>query len=384
MIKFFNSKNIPTQYSDTANNVDINVSPIREIVSRKDYSNQSFVIDDGERIYFKDTFVLLVNIKDSASVYFVLDNKTFNKEEAVEKISVLKDMPISDIRDIKLKTLELFKISKQFNPYFVIYHSKGAIPLFFNEVYDLFMFSGINNRTLFYLDSKVEANVVEEKKDKSSVLPSFKNPFKKKEEPNNIEKAKETSSIIENHPVEEARPVQEVRREEYTSITPSWEEEHHKEEKKEKAPKQKLNVKEEFKSIKENKFHFLFLTIASFLFSLALSIAIGNAAAGKTICVLFFICAVAGAFLMSYIYIDYFKIKKLKDRLMIYSVVFTLLGIALSALGVLLFYNLDQSGVKEAISRSKLIVIAIMSGIALIPIAVAIGYYINKMKSRRS
>lgn len=384
MIKFFNSKNISTQYSDIANNVDINVSPIREIVSRKDYSSQSFVIDDGERIYFKDTFVLLVNIKDSASVYFVLDNKTFNKEEAVEKISVLKDMPISDIREIKLKTLELFKTSKQFNPYFVIYHSKGAIPLFFNEVYDLFMFSGINNRTLFYLDSKVEANVVEEKKEKSSVLPSFKNPFKKKEEPNNIEKVKETSPIIENHPVEEARPAQEVRREEYTPITPSWKEEHHKEEKKEKAPKQKLNVKEEFKNIKENKFHFLFLTIASFLFSLALSIAIGNAAAGKTICVLFFICAIAGAFLMSYIYLDYFKIKKLKDRLMIYSVIFTLLGIALSALGVLLFYNLDQSGVKEAISRSKLIVIAIMSGIALIPIAVAIGYYINKMKSRRS
>lgn len=384
MIKFFNSKNIPTQYSDTAINVDINVSPIREIVSKKDYSSQSFVIDDGERVYFKDTFVLLVNIKDSASVYFVLDNKTFNKEEAVEKISLLKDMPISDIRDIKLKTLELFKISKQFNPYFVIYHSKGAIPLFFNEVYDLFMFSGINNRTLFYLDSKVEANIVEEKKEKSSVLSSFKNPFKKKEEPNNIEKAIETSPIIENHPVEEARPVQEVRREEYTPITPSWKEELIKEEKKEKAPKQKLNDKEEFKNIKENKFHFLFLTIASFLFSLALSIAIGNAAAGKTICVLFFVCAVAGAFLMSYIYIDYFKIKKLKDRLMIYSVVFTLLGIALSALGVLLFYNLDQSGVKEAISRSKLIVIAIMSGIALIPIAVAIGYYINKMKSRRS
>ena len=389
MIKFFNSKNIPTQYTETANSVDISVSPIREIITKKDYGSQSFVIDDGERVYFKDTFVLLVNVKDCASVYFVLDSKSFNKEEAVEKITVLKDMPVADIREVKLKIFELFKTAKQFNPYFVIYHSKGAIPLFLNEVYDLFIFSGIDNRPLFYLDSKVEVPVVEEKKEKAKLFSSFKNPFKKKDnDEEKVVEAKEVAPIREPQPVIEPLPrpepvvMREERREEYVPVTPIREFDPIKEEKKEKAPKEKIKIKDEFNSIKENKFHFLFLTIAVFLFSLALSIAIGNAAAGKTISVLFYICAFAGAFLFTYIFIDYFKVKKFKDRLMIYSCVFALLGIALSALGVLLFYSIDQSGVKDAISKGKLILIAILSGIAIIPIGTSIGYLVNRAKNK--
>lgn len=385
MIKFYSSKDDIQEYKEELNRLESIPSPIKEILEKSDYTSYSFSLNENEeKISLKDAFVLLVNIKDSSSVYFLFDNKTFNKEEAVEKISALKDIVVTDINSCKIKTSELFKIVSIYKPYFIIYQSKNGYPLFSQELLDILNATGMNEVPLFYLERELseQAKVVEEKKESKPILKpmiaKIKGLFKKKEKKEN---AAETTSIAvdkkdeeiikEEVPVVESVPVVEENKQ------PS-------EEKKENKIKEiyKNYIAIDVDNIKKNKHHFLFLSISSFLFGFASSVGFTNALIQKTISILFFVCAGVGAFLMTFIYVDYLKIKKLKDKMFVYSILFNTIGIAVAIGATMIFYSLDQSGIKGAITASKLIGFTIGTGYVAIIVTVALAVLIDFLQKK--
>lgn len=385
MIKFYSSKDDIQEYKEELNRLESIPSPIKEILEKNDYTSYSFSLNENEeKISLKDAFVLLVNIKDSSSVYFLFDNKTFNKEEAVEKISALKDIVVTDINSCKIKTSELFKIVSFYKPYFIIYQSKNGYPLFSQELLDILNATGMNEVPLFYLERELseQVTVVEEKKESKPILKpmiaKIKGLFKKKEKKEN---ATETTSIAVD------KKDEEIIKEEVPVVEPTPVVEENKqpsEEKKESKIKEiyKNYIAIDVDNIKKNKHHFLFLSISSFLFGFASSVGFTNALIQKTISILFFVCAGVGAFLMTFIYVDYLKIKKLKDKMFVYSILFNTIGIAVAIGATMIFYSLDQSGIKGAITVGKLIGFTIGTGYVAIIVTVALAVLIDFLQKK--
>ena len=93
-------------------------------------------------------------------------------------------------------------------------------------------------------------------------------------------------------------------------------------------------------------------------------------------------CAGVGAFLMTFIYVDYLKIKKLKDKMFVYSILFNTIGIAVAIGATMIFYSLDQSGIKGAITAGKLIGFTIGTGYVAIIVTVALAVLIDFLQKK--
>ena len=97
-----------------------------------------------------------------------------------------------------------------------------------------------------------------------------------------------------------------------------------------KKEKGKFNFKETFLEIvsiiKKEKFHFLFSFVATFLLGVTLAIGVFDAYAGKMICIFFFICSLAGAFLNFMIYKDTYKQGGFKTLFNLITIIFSVIG----------------------------------------------------------
>lgn len=151
-------------------------------------------------------------------------------------------------------------------------------------------------------------------------------------------------------------------------------------EKKKVKEKKKFSLIYFFAPIKENKYHFIFLAVATFLVGFAFAIGIYNAKLSKGIAVLFFICSFAGLFLNTYIYLDYFKTKELKDPLFRYSVAFNTIGLVLSVFAFWIYYSIDKSEGKEATNLVTLMIIGFLVGLGLTALTVGIALLFTKKK----
>ena len=160
-------------------------------------------------------------------------------------------------------------------------------------------------------------------------------------------------------------------------VPASYKEEHNDNKNKE---KKKFSLKEFILPIKQNKYHFLFLSISSFLVGFASSIGIFNSILNKGIAVLFYICAFIGAFLQTFIYYDYFKEKGIKDINFRYSLFFSILGSLLSMGAYSIYHTIDKSEGKENVSIVLLMLLAVFISIGLVALSVTIGYLITRKK----
>ncbi len=383
MIKFFNSKNDVQEFKEELIKLEHVSSPIKDILEKSNCVSYSFTVNNSEeKISFKDSFVLLVNIKDSSSVYFVFDSKSFKKDEALEKISYLKSIEILDISSCKNKTYQLFKIAKQYNPYFIVYKSKNGYPLFPQEVLDIKYASEMFDSPLFYIDRelRIENHNVAINNEKQITTAIYLNQKIK----NLFKKNKKIEETAENASVDSIKSKSE-NNSEYLTYEQDLEDTIQIEKK-----KNKISFKEIYKNyialdinnIKKNRYHYLFLSISSFLFGFASAVGFANVLIQKTIAILLFFGAFIGLFLMTFIYIDYLKIKKLKDKMFIYSILFNIIGIAFAIAVTMLFYQLDQSGIKDIIGTGKLICFVIGTGFLAIIIAVTLAYLIYSAKKK--
>ena len=346
MMKIYLPDNSISEYSERLNVVTASTSLVKELINREDYSTLNFSFDESEeKISLENVFILQVNIKESASCFFAFPLENFPKDEVINKVAALKKIKVIDLSSSKNKTSELFNVVKEFKPYFIIYQVKNGISLYKGEVEEVFNESGLNETSYLF--------------------------FVPKEEPVIEEKKEETPTKEEVVPVEETPVVEEKK-------------ESSKEDKEEKPSKQKDDKFKEFKNyvmmninnIKKNKYHFIFLTISSFLFGFASSVGFCNAMIGKLITILFFICAAVGLFLNTYVYVDYFKEFKVKSRMFIYSILFNILGMGVSLGAAMIFYALDKSDIKTTVSAGTLIGVTAAMSVISILLAVTIGYLV--------
>ena len=132
--------------------------------------------------------------------------------------------------------------------------------------------------------------------------------------------------------------------------------------------------------IKKDKFHFLFALVATFLIGFTLSIGIYNAYAGKLICIFFFICSLAGAFLDFMIYKDAFKEYPVKSPFVVMTGFSSLVGLGISIGGYFIFKATSNEvlAVEPHFLMILAIIIAVYMASSALPLLV--DYLINKWK----
>ena len=381
MIKIFDSQETNKEYSEFFNVGDSSLPLVKELLKREDYSEYSFTIGDSEeKISMSDVFIFQINIKDSSSVYSAFKLEKFPKDEIINKVAMLKDINIVDIASSKYKTSELFKILKEYQPYFIIYQSKNGFPLLEKEIREMVESLEMNEVSFFYIERELskfgEFVKVEEKKEeeKPQEVDSITVPPS--------EDIKIEDVVLEEEKVEEEQPVVEETPE--VPVTEAV--------KKEKPVRKKIDWKKyavmDIGNIRKNKYHFIFLTVSAFLFGFASSIGFCNALLAKAICALFFVCAGVGVFLNTYVFVDYLKERTYKDRLFVYSLIFEVIGFGLSYGATFIFYGLDKGEIKNGVNASLLagVTAAMCFGMACFSIGVSylIDFIERKVKAKKA
>ena len=272
------------------------ISPIKEILERKDFSQFTF-IDEAE-IPLTNTIPIQVNISDVGQCIYFFKNDEFDKDSFVENVSKLKEIPVASFYDVLTKVRTLDEVTFAFQPLFVIYNPIGKFRIF----EDCYKTLKLRNKTIYV--SLIENNAVIVKGE----TPECK-PVKKNEKAENVEIVKEKDEPVKSKEKGDDNFFKKIKSKLFNPIP----------------------------VIKKDKFHFLFALIATFLIGFTLSIGIFNAYAGKLICIFFFICSLAGAFLNFMIYKDAFKTYELKDPFVITTIIASAIGIGLNIGGYYIF-----------------------------------------------
>ena len=136
-----------------------------------------------------------------------------------------------------------------------------------------------------------------------------------------------------------------------------------------------------FPIIAKEKFHYVFTLIATLLLGFTSSIGIYDAYGGKMICIFFFICSLAGAFLNFMIYKDTLKAHRFKSMEMILTAVFSIFGIGLSVAFYFLFKHITTE--KPVIEPKLFLVLGVMVLIYLLSASIPLLIKVIKQKRKK-
>ena len=314
-MKFIRKDNSVITLEDRFSLVSKETSPIKEIINRKDLSEFYFVSD--KTISFKELIQIQVNVIDVGVMIFVFETASFNKDKFIEDVSKLKEIQISSFYDVLSKMKTLYAVSENFNPLFVIYVPNGKY-----QIYDDCFRTIVGNVKTIYVTNEKDNSIIET---------------------NNI-------SLPAN-------------------------------EKSKDKPKEKgkFSFKETIELFKKEKFHFLFAFVATFLLSVTLDIGIFDAYAGKMLCIFFFICSLAGAFLNFMIYKDTYKQSGFKSLFNILTVIISVIGL-LGGFGVYMIFKSITKDVPAVIPH-VLMILGMM--ILIYAISMSLPLLFNFIKKRK-
>ena len=314
-MKFIRKDNSVITLEDRFSLVSKETSPIKEIINRKDLSEFYFVND--KTISFKELIQIQVNVIDVGVMVFVFETASFNKDKFIEDVSKLKEIQISSFYDVLSKMKALYAVSDTFNPLFVIYVPNGKY-----QIYDDCFRTIVGNVKTVYATNEKDNSIVETN--------NISLPAKKKNE----DKPKE---------------------------------------------KGKFSFKETIELFKKEKFHFLFAFVATFLLSVTLDIGIFDAYAGKMLCIFFFICSLAGAFLNFMIYKDTYKQSGFKSLFNILTVIISVIGL-LGGFGVYMIFKSITKDV-PAVTPHVLMILGMM--VLIYAISMSLPLLFNFIKKRK-
>ena len=314
-MKFIRKDNSVITLEDRFSLVSKETSPIKEIINRKDLSEFYFVSD--KTISFEELIQIQVNVIDVGVMVFVFETASFNKDKFIEDVSKLKEIQISSFYDVLSKMKALYAVSETFNPLFVIYVPNGKY-----QIYDDCFRTIVGNVKTIYATNEKDNSIIET---------------------NNI-------SLPAN-------------------------------EKSKDKPKEKgkFSFKETIELFKKEKFHFLFAFVATFLLSVTLDIGIFDAYAGKMLCIFFFICSLAGAFLNFMIYRDTYKESGFKSLFNILTVIISVIGL-LGGFGVYMIFKSITKDVPAVIPH-VLMILGMM--ILIYAISMSLPLLFNFIKKRK-
>ncbi len=317
-MKIVNPEGITLTFSENFSLVSKETSPFKEIIQRKDFSK--FVFSDVEEIPLSDTTQIQVNIIDVGVMIYLFKTNEFQKEKFIEDVSKLKELQLNSFYDVLNKVKTLFQVTETFNPLFAIYNPAGKWKIL-EECFKTIT----TNIKIFYI-SESESSAVVSKSEPTYVASSY-----------NTEKPSE--------------------------------------------PKEKAKFKftNPMPIITKDKFHFLFALIATLLIGFTAAIGIYDAYAGKLICIFFFICSAAGAFLNFMIYKDTYKSNSFKSMYSLLTIGSSLVGIAIGSGFYFLFKMITTE--KAAVEPKFILILFIMVIVSVI--SGVIGYLFNFLKKRK-
>lgn len=298
-MKFIRKDGSIISFQEHLSLVNKDTSPIKEIIARNDLSEFYYV--DEDTTSFKDIVQIQVNVIDVGVMIFLFKSASFNKETFIAEVSKLKEIQINSFYDVLNKMKSLYVVTETFNPLCVIYVPSGKYSIYV----DCFKTIIGNIDTLYVTQEKLENNIEE------GIVPS-----KDKTQINKSDKTKNGKSSFKVT---------------FTQI---------------------VNI------FKKEKFHFLFAFIATFLLGVTLAIGIFDAYAGKMICIFFFICSLAGAFLNFMIYKDTYKQGGFKTLFNILTICLSLIGI-FGGFGVYMAFKAITKDV-PAVMPNTLMIIGLM------------------------
>lgn len=292
--------------------VNKNISPIKEILNKKDFTSFSFSDDDAFSL--ADTIQIQVNIVDVGAMIYFFKKEGFQKDDYIAEVSKLKEMKIESLYDVINKVKALYEVSAPFNPLFAIYNPSGKY-----MIYDDCFKTNFNGLKVIYVSDKNNNYVLNEVNGGTEV--------------NEVEKT------------------------------------------------EKFKFFNPFPVIAQYKLHFFFAVIATLLLGLTLAIAIYDSYAGKMLCIFFYICSLAGAFLNFMIYKDSLKHFTFKTPFFITTIMSSVVGIGLSIGGYFVFKMLSKPD-EGFVAPSVFIIIAAIIGMYLLSTGIAVLYSFLKKRKK--
>ena len=324
MFKFIDSNGQETLYEQLVCEIENKVSPIKEIIAKKDFSSFSIFLN-GQTISLEESFYLQVNVKDVGVFRFIFNKEGFEKDEIINQISALKNMIIEDVERAKDKVNLLLDIVEKPCLLFMIYEASDNSYIT-NEYFVSFMTRNIQTFII--------------KKEKQEVM-------------------YEVNLVTEEEQDESPK---------------------NKKDRTERKPHNKV-FKKFFQTVVDKKFHLLLLLVSTTLFEVSIPLAIVNIYGANPIYIFLFICAVIGIGMDGYSYYDLFKTESPKSQSSLASYLSNLLGIGLGTGLFVLFYNLTEKA-EDVPALGKMILIGLLVCFIICGAVIAITYFIPKKNNK--
>ncbi|MCR5184928.1 MAG: hypothetical protein K6C32_02480 [Bacilli bacterium] len=334
-------------YEQKINEIEHDLSPFKQIVKKEDFSSYSLIVDDETKpILLKELFHLKVNVKNVATFNILFRAETFNKQEAVEKISPLKEMDSTSYSNAIQKVKSLLSIINALNPLFYIVNMENDSILDRNDI------------LLITNDTEIKIN-----------------GFILKKQPGQIREIDISNENI--IPLEKPKPGKAGKRKQKANKPVDY------------APKtralsafDKFEFKSLFKYVKVSKFHLCLSMITSVLLGSSLPLAIFNVYEKNGLAIFLFACAALGAFMSFLNYYEHFKKRNFKDYLFIATVTSNVIGLLL---GIGVFFGLYSISTKSEGTPGVPQILLLGIGLAILvhAITIVIAKFVPKRERKK-
>ena len=135
-----------------------------------------------------------------------------------------------------------------------------------------------------------------------------------------------------------------------------------------------------FSPLAKDYIHYIFVIVAGFLISFTTGVGVFNVYKNNAISIFFFGCAVVGLVLSGFIFVDFFKKSKFKSFAFVWSVIVSLIGIAIGAAGFMIFFSTQKELPENLASPKNIIIIQCLTAFIATALAVVAGYFISLRK----
>lgn len=323
MIKFISPKEDTIAFDKNYNEVSEELSPIKEILKKNDYSGFSLVIGE-ETIPLSEVFQLQVNVKEVGTFHFLFKKEGFEKDDAIKQVSTLKDISVNDPDSARYKVKTLFSVIKEHNPLFIVYKESP---------------------NTYYYAYQLETTI-------AYTIPVF--------------------AIIQTNQEDE---VMEFTIGEDPNIQAASN--HVKKKKTFKVSKDKL-----LNDLNKNKFSLLLVFVSTLLLQVSIPLAILNVYANNALYIFLFICGAIGIAMNGYCYFDYFKTKNFHNPVFLMNIASNLIGLGTGIGAFAIFYNISTKS-EGTPAIGSLILIGVLVTIIVCAALIALAFFIprkNKVK----
>ena len=324
MVKFISQKEETITFDKNYNEVNEELSPIKEILKKGDYSEFSLVINEEDPIPLNEVFQLQVNVKEVGTFHFMFKKDGFDKEDAIKQVSTLKELSVNDPDSARYKVRTLFSVLKEYNPLFIIY----------KEAANTYYYA-------YHLETSIAYSV-----------PVFAISQPGYEE--------EMAEFIIGDDSTSKETSTQVKKKKTVKVSKSG----------------LLN------DLNRNKFSLLLVFISTLLLQVSMPLAILNIYSKNALYIFLFICGAIGLAMNGYCYFDYFKVKSIRHPLFYMNVVSNLIGIGVGIGAFAIFYNISSKA-EGTPSLGALILIGALITFITCAASIALAYFVprkNKVK----